>query len=34
MTALDVYYITVKEENKLHLDHVIFIVWTLIDYRP
>ena len=25
MTALDVHYITVEEENKLHLDHVI---WT------
>ena len=28
MTALDVHYITVEEENKLHLDHVILIVWT------
>ena len=26
MTPLDVHYITVKEENKLRLDHVIFIV--------
>ena len=26
MTALDVHYITVEEENKLHLDHVILIV--------
>ena len=34
MTALDVYYITVEEESKLRLDHVIFIVWILIDHRP
>ena len=26
MTALDVHYITVEEENKLRLDHVILIV--------
>ena len=34
MTALDVDYITVEEENKLRLDDVILIVWTLIDHRP
>ena len=34
MSALDVHYITIEEKNKLRLDHVIFIVWTLIDHRP